>query len=106
MAIITDARQLHDRIVSHAGPANYTNVASAYDALQASEAGCKNLYHVEDSITSDGLYYVSAMNPSVGPLGGGAASVTLRWSVVTTGAEVGNGTNLSGSTASLRVLGV
>src|ERR1700682_2302669 len=106
MAIITDARQLHDRIVSHAGVADYDTATAGYDVLQASEAGMKNIYHIEDSISSDGLYYVSAQNPSAGPLGGGASSVVRRWGGVTAGTEAGDETDLSGSTVSLRVLGV
>ncbi len=106
MSILADAGSQNDRIIPHTGPASYVTKATTGDPLLASEAGMKAIYHVTNGLTSDGLYEVIAINPSVGPLGGGAASIPLAWISVATGLEAVGTTNLSGSTVALRVLGV
>ena len=108
MSILADAAAMLDRVAPHTGPVSYvTYVAptTGGDSFLASEAGLKNLYHCSDGITQDGLYEVVPIQSAVGPLGGGQASVILAWFVLSTGLQVGNGTNLSASIVPLRVLG-
>lgn len=52
-------------------------------------------------VSSDGNFLVEATTPT----GSGAKTIKLRWYVSTTGAEVGNGTNLSGSKCRIGVIG-
>jgi len=86
----------------HAGPASYVQLATTGDPLQAVEFGFLWLVHVQGGYTSDKLYLVRPVNPTVGP----TASVALQWIDISSGLEVAAGTDLSGSTVNLLALGL
>lgn len=86
----------------HAGPASYTQLSGGGDVLYAVDFGFKNFEHVWGGLTSDGLYRVEPVNPKTGPV----PSLALRWTVVSTGAQVAGAVDLSASSVNLAAIGV
>ncbi len=90
----------------HAGPASYTQVTTGPlaggDTVYASDFGLKYIESLDGGITADGLYRVEVIMPVSGP----ATSVTLRWTVVATGAQVAGAVNLSASIVNLIAVGL
>ena len=91
--------------VQHAGPASYAQVTTGPvaggDVVSAQAFGLKRLTAVFSSgITDDGLYRVEAISTTGDP-----TSVTLRWTVVSTGSQVAGAVNLSASKVKLFAIG-
>lgn len=107
-------------IFPHAGPASYTQVTVGSpagtlvtvggDLVQAVEAGMKLFDFVTGSLTDDGLYEVKCIPTSISGNSGHLPAVPktnyrLQWFVVSTGAEVSGGTDLSASIVRLFAVG-
>lgn len=97
-----------ESVFDHDGPASYSNVvvnAGTGDVINCSDLGMSiDAFESVDPIglSSDGLNYclVSYTN---GGSGNAVPSVSLRWFVLATNAEVANGVNLSGKSVRLQV---
>jgi hypothetical protein len=89
----------------HAGPTSYTQMTTGPlaggDVVNARDFGLKFIENIDGGITADGLFRVEPVQP-VGP----ATSVSLRWTVVSTGAQVAGAFNLSGSTINMVAIGI
>ncbi len=85
----------------HPGPSSYVQSDTTGDPLKATEFGFSWLCFVMAGITSDKLYLVRAINPTLVP----GATVALQWIDLSSGLEVGAATDLSGSTVNLFALG-
>lgn len=93
--------------VDHPGPASYVNPGgdiypsqSAYGGPNS--AGLSGVYLVVPTWSQSGTYYVYQKTAGAGAVRGTA---TLIWNVSATGAQVANGTNLSGETVRLLIFG-
>lgn len=87
-------------IVDHYGPSSYVNgTGEVYPASNLQRGGFDA---VEGSVSFSGTYEALVFYGSTN-IGNGVPSVTLRWYVVSTGAEVANATNLSAEAVRLKV---
>ena len=86
----------------HPGPTSYVALATTGDPLPATEFGFLWLMFVIGGYTSNKLYQVIPLNPTVGP----SATIPLQWIDVSSGLEVIAGTDLSASTVNLFALGL
>lgn len=93
-------------VVDHDGPASYSNVvvnAGTGDVINALDLGRGGIEDINcDALSSDGLNYIIAFYTG-GYNGNAAPSVSLRWYVLSTNAEVANTVNLSGKSVRLRI---
>lgn len=92
-------------ICDHAGPASYANVvvnAGAGDVVNAADFNRGGIEECRggDALSSDGLNFVRVFYTS-GYVGNAVPSVSLRWYVLATGAEVANTVNLSAKSVRL-----
>ena len=88
------------------GSADYTGVnpyvAGTGEKLSPQAFGCpERILFAIGGGSNDGGYYVECY-----PSGTGYCDWYARWYVATTGAEVGNGTDLSAKTVKLMVVGI
>ena len=83
------------------GPASY--VTPAGQPVAAQTLGLRKIYAAFSvGISQDGVNFSEIITPS----GNQATTINLRWSVVTTGAEVGAGVNLSTKRVRILAFGV
>lgn len=91
--------------VDHTGPASYTTHGESFGAPNqfggVNQFGLRNYDWIGGGVSQSGTYAVE------GRLTGSGNQVTFKlvWSVVATGAEVANATNLSGETVRLLLVG-
>ena len=85
-------------IVEHLGPASYVQGG---ELIKAPLFGVRAYAHITGGLTYSGTYRVECLYPGTGI----RSSVNLFWSVVSTGQQVTNGTNLSGEMVRLKVVG-
>ncbi len=89
------------------GPSSYNNTGTystsgvPVNAIDLGEGGFDAVWECGDS--SNGLYY-GVIVPTAGGSGNAVKSFQLHWFVRATGAEVANGTNLSGSALTLAAI--
>lgn len=95
-------------VFDHDGPASYANPGG--DVINAADLGLGGIEYGEaDGLSSDGLNYAYAAISGVSTSGTQAnvgTTLTMRWFVVATGAEVANTTNLSAKAIRIRIRGV
>ena len=103
----------YEVVVDHDGPASYNNTgtpATSGETINASDLGLGGIELCQvDALSSDGLNYVLVTivgQSTSGNVGNAVTSVTLRWFVVATNAEVANTVNLSGKSVRLQIRGV
>lgn len=85
-------------VIDHTGPKSYT---TGGQTLTASRYGLRSLDYVGGGISVSGTYV--ARGKAVGK--GNRTTYTLVWFVVSTGAEVGSGVDLSAETVKLFAVG-
>lgn len=94
----------------HSGPASYTQVTTGPvaggDSVLATELGMKFINAIQGGFTDDGLYRVDPIPAGSTDPNGAMSSVTLRWTVVATGAQVAGAVDLSGSVVRLQAIGI
>jgi hypothetical protein len=90
----------------HAGPAVYVPLVGTVggDPVNMAEFGwTSGLERIEAGpLSSDGLYRVWALNPTVGPV----TSIALMWIDMSSGLEAAAGTDLSGSVVNIVGIGL
>jgi hypothetical protein len=97
-------------VIVHAGPASYTQVTTGPLAggdltVGPEDFGLSTIEAIDAGITSDGLFRVEPVMPVTGPVTRGN-KITLRWTVVATGAQVAALFNLSGSSVNIQAFGL
>lgn len=93
--------------IDHSGPSSYVNPGGDPFPTQnqyggPNTAGLAGVYFVVPTWSQSGTYFVQAIYPGAGSVHG---AVKLKWSVAATGGQVANGTDLSGETVRLMILG-
>jgi hypothetical protein len=92
--------------VDHTGPLSYVTGGETYPTQSAfggpNNLGLSGVYFVVPTWSSDGAYYIV---PKYAGKGGVRGTATLQWFVAATGQQVAAGTNLSGATVRLMVIG-
>lgn len=90
-------------VVDYSGPTSYAGGASGGDLLDPKAFGAFNdiiIVLADGCISQDGTLYVQPQ-----PVNNGVTAWRLRWFTLSTAAEVANGTNLSGKTVKLGIIG-
>ena len=95
-------------VFDHCGPASYNNTgtyATSGETLLANGGGLNfgGFDFVRAMDSSDGLYF-AVIVPNLGGDANSMKSVVIHWFVRSTGAEVANGVNLSGSAIRIAAL--
>lgn len=84
--------------VDHVGPASYS---TGGETITGSYYGLRSLDYVGGGVSESGTYFVLG-----GPTAGGLrATQKLLWFIASSGAEVGEGTDLSAETVRILVVG-
>lgn len=88
-------------IFDHTGPTSYTNTgvfSTSGETVNASDLGVGGIEMLlPNTATGDGLYFVRVVPNVQSATSGVIGNPTVHWYVLSSGAEVANGTNLSAS---------
>jgi hypothetical protein len=97
---------------NYTGPSSYANGTSGGDEVDCqgvtgAQSKVRGINSIITGISVSGLYTIEAWPSATSPTNAGPGPLTwyLRWMVISTGLEVGNGVNLSGEKSIIAVIG-